>query len=220
MAPETKRVGHIRDRVTSVVQWGPARNSLKYGAHFAARGRAQVLTARGTVPEVANIFTGSCPKSGSQWAKALFDHPVVRAHTALFTLPQLGYWERPLRGFPVGTFVPGLYISYQQYRAMPKPRPHRMVYVFRDPRDIVVSAYGSVSTHRRLSNAEEIEAGLEGKSVDDQLLWLLKNGEGHLRDMATWVGVEEKDESVESWRLEDIRPTTRRRWRACWRTAR
>ena len=196
--------GTIRTQVTRAVQWQPARNSLKYVAHLAARGRAEVLRARGTMPEVANIFTGSCPKSGSQWAKALFDHPVVRSHTGLFTLPQLAYWEHPLRGFPGGTFVPGLYISYDQYQAMPKPLPHRMVYVFRDPRDIVVSAYGSTFTHRRLRNAQEIEAALDGKSLDDQLLWLLKNGEGHLRDMATWVGVEEKDPSVATWRLEDI----------------
>jgi hypothetical protein len=199
-----KKEGHIRTQVTRAVQWQPARNSLKYGAHLAARARAQVLRARGTMPEVANIYTGSCPKSGSQWAKALFDHPIVRSHTGLFTLPQLGYWEHELRGFPGGTFVPGLYVSYEQYAKMPKPLAHRMVYVFRDPRDIVVSAYGSTFTHRRLGNAREIEAALDGKSVDEKLLWLLKNGEAHLRDMATWVGVEEKDDSVASWRLEDI----------------
>jgi hypothetical protein len=196
--------GYVRTQVTRAVQWQPARNSLKYGAHLAARARAQVLRARGTMPDIANIFTGSCPKSGSQWAKALFDHPVVRSHTGLFTLPQFAYWERSPRAFPAGTFVPGLYISYQQYQAVPKPLPHRMIYVFRDPRDIVVSAYGSTFTHRRLANADEIEAALAGKSIDDQLLWLLKNGEGHLRDMATWVGVAEKDPSVASWRLEDI----------------
>ena len=204
MTDVAAKEGQIRTQVTRAVQWGPARNSLKYGAHLAARARAQVLRVRGTMPEVANIFTGSCPKSGSQWAKALFDHPIVRSHTGLFTLPQLDYWERPLRGFPGGTFVPGLYISYERYRAMPTPLPHRMVYVFRDPRDIVVSAYGSVSTHRALGNAREIQAALDGKSVDDTLLWLIKNGEHHLRDMATWVGVEETDETVATWRLEDI----------------
>ncbi|HEY1653202.1 MAG TPA: sulfotransferase domain-containing protein [Acidimicrobiales bacterium] len=194
----------MRVWVTEAVQWGPARNSIKYGVHVAALGRARVLRARGTMPEVANIFTGSCPRSGSQWAKALFDHPIVRAHTGLFTLPQLGYADGRLPGFPGGTFVPGLYISYDRYRAMRKPFPHRMVYVFRDPREILVSAYGAVSTHRRLSNANQIERALDGKSVDDQLLWLLKNGEGHLRDMATWVGAAEEDETVASWRLEDI----------------
>ncbi len=201
---EVTDVGGIRERMTKAVQWYPARAALKYGAHAAAHARAQVLRVRGTMPEIANIYTGSCPKAGSQWAKALFDHPIVRKHTGLFTLPQLNYWDHPLRGFPGGTYVPGLYIAYDQYRDMPKPPSHRMVYVFRDPRDIVVSAYGSTFTHMRLSNASEIERALDGKSVDEKLLWLLEFGTHHLRDMATWVGAGEKDETVATWRLEDI----------------
>jgi hypothetical protein len=97
-----------------------------------------------------------------------------------------------------------MYISYQQYTAMPKPFGHRMIYVFRDPRDIVVSAYGSVETHRTVLDAREIRSALDGKSTDEAMLWLIGNGEGHLRDMATWVGVEERDDSVKTWRLEDI----------------
>jgi hypothetical protein len=194
----------LRDAITKAVQWEPARNSVKYGVHAVARARGKGLEARGKVPEIANIYTGSCPKSGSQWAKALFDHPVVRQHTGLLTLPQLGYWLKPLKAFPAGTFVPGMYISYQQYEAMPKPFGHRMIYVFRDPRDIVVSAYGSVETHRTVLDAREIRSALEGKSMDDAMLWLIGNGEGHLRDMATWVGAEDRDQSVRTWRLEDI----------------
>jgi hypothetical protein len=194
----------VRATIAKAVQWEPARNTVKYGVHAAARARGKVLEARGKVPAVANIYAGSCPKSGSQWAKALFDHPIVRSHTELITLPQLGYWLKPLKVFPAGTFVPGMYVSYDQYRQMPKPFGHRMVYVFRDPRDIVVSAYGSVETHRTVLDAREIRSSLDGKSMDEAMLWLIGNGEGHLRDMATWVGVEEKDESVKSWRLEDI----------------
>jgi hypothetical protein len=194
----------VRGTIVKAVQWEPARNAVKYGVHAAARARGKMLEARGKVPEVANIYAGSCPKSGSQWAKALFDHPVVRSHTALLTLPQLGYWLKPLKAFPAGTFVPGMYVSYDQYRRMPKPFGHRMVYVFRDPRDIVVSAYGSVETHRTVLDAREIRSALDGKSMEESMLWLIGNGEGHLRDMATWVGVEEKDQSVKTWRLEDI----------------
>jgi Sulfotransferase domain len=201
---ETTNEGGLRERVTKVVQWDPARATLKYGAHGAAHARALTLRVRGAVPEIANIYSGSSPKAGSQWAKALFDHPVVQRHTGLFTLPQLKYWDKRLRAFPLGTFVPGLYISYQQYRDLPKPPGHRMVYVFRDPRDIVVSAYGSTFTHRRLSNAGEIQSALDGKSVDEKLMWLLKFGEHHMRDMATWVGADERDDTVQTWRLEDI----------------
>ncbi len=194
----------VRATITRVVQGERTRNTVKYGVHYAARARGKVLEATNRVPTVANIYAGSCPKSGSQWAKALFDHPIVRKHTGLFTLPQLGYWLHEPRAFPAGTFVPGLYVSYDYYRQMPKPPSHRMVYVFRDPRDIVVSAYGSVETHRTVLDAREIRSALDGKSMDDAMLWLIGNGEGHLRDMATWVGVEEKDESVKTWRLEDI----------------
>ncbi len=194
----------VRDAVTKVVQWEPARNSIKYGVHVMARARGKGLEARGKVPEVANIYTGSCPESGSQWAKALFDHPIVCHHTGLLTLPQLAYWRKPLKAFPAGTFVPGMCVSYEQYEAMPKPFGHRMVYVFRDPRDIVVSACGSVETHRTVLDAREIRAELDGESMDEAMLWLIGNGEGHLRDMATWVGAEERDPSVKTWRLEDI----------------
>lgn len=193
----------IRSRLTTAVQWQPARNSLKYGAHLAARARAHLLEARGTMPEVANIFAGSCPKAGSQWSKALFHHPIVRAHTGLFTLPQLAYHQRNVARFPGGTFVPGLYVSYAFYQRIPKPRSHRMVYVFRDPRDIVVSAYFSgMKSHRVILDLASHREFLQGMPIEDGLLYIIKNAETYFRDMASWVGV--PDENVASWRLEDI----------------
>ncbi len=194
----------IRSRLTHAVQWGPARNSLKYGAHFAARARAHVLEARGTMPAMANIYAGSCPKAGSQWAKALFHHPIVRAHSGLFTLPQLDYYQRTVESFPAGTFVPGLYVSYDVYRQLRHPLPHRMVYVFRDPRDIVVSAYFSGFTHRTVLDLKKNRPLLDVLSIDEAMLLIIENGEHHLRDMASWVGVDETDETVATWRLEDI----------------
>ena len=163
-----------------------------------------MLQTSGKLPPVANIFAGSCPKSGSQWIKALLHHPVVRKHTGLFTLPQLGYQQRSFGGFPGGTFVPGLYISYQEYTRFHQPLPHRMVYVFRDPRDIVVSAYFSAFTHREILDLKESKALLESMPIDEGLMWVLHNGEGHLRDMASWVGVPYQDGTVRTWRLEDI----------------
>jgi hypothetical protein len=194
----------VRDLVTAAVQWGPARNTIKRAVHLGARARGGALHASGRLPAVVNIYAASCPKSGSQWIKALLDHPIVRAHTGLFTLPQLDYYGRHrTRPFPAATFVPGLYFSYADYQRLSRPYPHRTVYIFRDPRDIVVSGYFSgLETHREIAGVAERRAQLQRMSTSDGLLYALKYGEQHLRDMASWVGVD--DPTVRSWRLEDV----------------
>jgi hypothetical protein len=194
---------NMRGWLTDVVQWEPARESLRQGAWFVARARAQMLERRGTLPEVVNIYSASCPKNGSQWTKSLLHHPIVRAHTGLFTLPQRGYHVMDVMDFPVATFVPGLYVSHDYYERMKKPDNHRLVYVFRDPRDIVVSAYFSgLNTHRELADVAQSRAILKSTSMDEGMMFLINKGEQNLRDMATWVGA--SDEHVRSWRLEDI----------------
>jgi hypothetical protein len=193
----------VRERLTAAVQWDPARIALKYGAHGAAHARGQALRAAGRLPEVANVYAASCPKSGSQWIKALLHHPIVRRHTGLFTLPQLDYQRRRPRPFPPGTFVPGLYVSYDEYRRLPKPASHRLVYIFRDPRDIVVSGYFSgLETHREMQGLEQRRERMRRMPVAEGLLFALEYGRGHLQDMASWVEV--RDEHVRTWRLEDI----------------
>lgn len=192
-----------RDALTTTVNWAPARTAVKHGAHAAARARGRYLAARGALPEVANIYAASCPKAGSQWTKALFDHPTIRAHTGLFTLPQFDYHHRRLRTFPAATFVPGLYLSYPAYASIPKPHPSRTVYVFRDPRDIVVSGYfASFGAHPDMLGLAERRKRMESMSVEEGLLHSLEESAHHFRDMATWVDI--ADEQVATWRLEDI----------------
>jgi len=193
----------VRDAVTTTVNWAPARTAVKHGAHAAAHARGRYLEARGSLPEVANIYAASCPKAGSQWTKALFDHPTVRAHTGLFTLPQFDYYQRRLSTFPAGTFVPGLYLSFPAYANIPKPHSYRTLYVFRDPRDIVVSGYfASFGAHPDMLGLAERRAAMESMSVAEGLLHSLQESAHHFRDMATWVDV--TDEHVATWRLEDI----------------
>jgi hypothetical protein len=193
----------IRDRITAAASWPPARTLIKRSAHLAASARGNSLRLAGRVPPVANIFAASSPKSGSQWVKALLHHPIVRSHTGLFTLPQLDYQQRTAAPFPLGTFVPGLYLSFPDYQRIPKPAPHRTVYIFRDPRDIVVSGYYSqLKTHSVMQGLEARRKALSAMSVDEGLLFALDYGEQFLRDMATWVGVDDPD--VRCFRLEDI----------------
>jgi hypothetical protein len=193
----------VRDTLTASVNWAPARDTFKRGAHAAAHARGRYLAARGALPDVANIFSASCPKAGSQWTKALFDHPIIRAHTGLFTLPQFEYTERPLKSAPAGTFVPGLYLSYQAYASISKPYPYRTVYMFRDPRDIVVSGYfASFGAHPDMLGLAERREKMQSMSVEEGLLHSLQESAHHFRDMATWVDI--ADEHVATWRLEDV----------------
>jgi hypothetical protein len=156
------------------------------------------------VPPIANIYTAGPPKAGSQWMKALFDHPVVRGKTGLFTLPQLDYQLNPERGLPAGTFVPGIYMSYSEYERIPKRLPHRTIYMFRDPRELVISGYYAATLTHRYTNreTEKYRSELRTMPFDEGLLDLIYHGERRLRDMATWVEVD--DPNVAKFRLEDV----------------
>ncbi len=197
--------GTIRESAARVIQWGPARNAAKYGAHHYASMRGHHLTRTGQVPPIANIFAASSPKGGSQWMKALMDHPIVRAHTGLFTLPQLDYQQTPDRIFPPGTFIPGLYCGYTEYQNMPKLHPHRVIYMFRDPRDLVVSGYYSATTTHRKTHLPEVEAfrdQLRGMPFDDALLALINFAAPRLLETASWVDAD--DTNIAKFRIEDI----------------
>lgn len=203
MAAARRLSTRVRNALTTSVNWPPARTAVKRGAHAAAHARGRYLAARRALPDVANIYAASPPKAGSQWTKALFDHPIVRAHTGLFTLPQFEYNLRQLKTVPAATFVPGLYLSYPAYANIPKRYPYRTVFVFRDPRDIVVSGYfASFGAHPDMLGLAERRETMRSMSVEEGLLYSLEESAHHFRDMATWVDV--ADEHVATWRLEDI----------------
>lgn len=194
-----------REWATRAVQWNPARVAVKRGVHAFAAARGRSLQLTGRAPQIANIFAASSPKAGSQWMKALFDHPVVRAHTGLFTLPQLDYQQTPGKPFPVGTFVPGIYAAYPEFARTPRRGERRVIYMFRDPRDLVVSGYYSaVKTHRKthLREVEEVRDTIRALPFDEGLLYLIKDGAPRLREIETWVDVEDPD--LAKFRLEDV----------------
>ena len=65
----------VRTWATRTVSWGPARIQIKKRAHTYARARGMMLERTGRLPEIANIYAASSPKAGSQWMRALLDHP-------------------------------------------------------------------------------------------------------------------------------------------------
>lgn len=195
--------GGAREWATRAVSWPPARNNLKRVVHLYAGARGRRLKAAGQVPAVANIYACSSPKAGSQWLKALFSHPIVAEQTGLFTLPQLDFQKRLDRPFPPGTFVPGCYFSYDEYARLPKPYPHRAVYLFRDPRELIVSGYFStVETHPRQAVYEDFRDVMRSLPIDVGLLTLIYAAKDRLLEVESWVDVQ--DETVATFRLEDI----------------
>ena len=102
-----------------------------------------------------NIFHCCVQKTGSQWIKAIFaDKKIYKLsklhiHTYQTTMPG-GFDSRILtertfdKPFPNNTIISPLYITYENYRNIPKSENHRTFFIMRDPRDIVVSWYYSV----------------------------------------------------------------------------
>ncbi|KQY56945.1 MULTISPECIES: sulfotransferase domain-containing protein [unclassified Nocardioides] len=207
MSPSTPEArahdGAVREWATRAVQWDPARNTIKRGVHLAARARGVRLERSGRVPAIANLYAAGSPKAGSQWMKALLDHPVVRRHTGLFTLPQLDYQLKPSKPFPAGTFVPGLYFSHDEYLAMTHRHPYRLIYMFRDPRDLFVSGYFSaIGTHRPVAGYEDFREDLRSKPIEEGLLEVIRLGGSRLLEMATWLDVD--DPNVATFKLEEV----------------
>jgi Sulfotransferase domain len=197
----------LREWAAQVVQWNPARNAIKYGVVGFAHVRGGWYQRTGKLPEVANIITACLPKAGSQWMKALMAHPVIGAHTGLFTLPELEFqhYVKRRRPFPAGTVVPGFGWSYEEYLQIPKPLPQRLIYMFRDPRDMVVSGYYSaVKTHRKLNSSEleNYREKLRKMPFDDALLDIIASSRPMLETVTSWVDAQ--DESVAKFRLEDV----------------
>lgn len=193
----------IRDWAAAVVNNESLRDLVKAGVRVGAHVRGTALELTGRAPDPATIFLASSPKAGSQWTKALFDHPIVHGHTRLFSVPQRDYQVVKPAKLPAGTIVPGLYCGYDHYQRIPKPLPYRTVYVFRDPRDLAVSAYYSaLKTHRIMGDLAPIRETLQSMSFEEGLLYFTGLLEFRYKEIATWAGVE--DPMVLFCKLEEI----------------
>lgn len=88
------------------------------------------------------IYFATVQRSASQWIKKLFDDSRIRKYSKLITYPQHSYenWVKILE-FPLGSFVPCLYINYYDFKKIVKPNKYKVFFILRDPRDVVVSWY-------------------------------------------------------------------------------
>ncbi len=127
-----------------------------------------------------NIFHINNVKAGSQWIKQILGDKIVFPYTGLLSFTYQNYLKgrydpRKLnqryfdRPFPKKTIVTPLYLSYQCYQSIPKPPKYKAIYIYRDPRDLLISYYFSIKYSHELTGNIKREA-LNGLNLENGIL--------------------------------------------------
>lgn len=180
---------------------------------FARRAllEAHNATLRATVPveersPFLNIYHCAVRKTASQWVKSVFSDPIVYRHCGLVTYdPRYYGWKDP-RVCPPQRIGLSLYFPYKRYAKMPKPDAHRTFFIYRDPRDLLVSSYFSTrDSHTPMGDVLAVRAVLRERSQKDGLLYLIDNltRKGMFNAVRSWVEAPPSDE-VRLIRYEDL----------------
>lgn len=168
--------------------------------------------------ELRNIYHCCVNRAGSQWIRKILADPDVYRVTGLRAYaygPRMpagrdfrSYTERRFEGaFPADRIVSPLFITYDNFAAIPKPEPWRAFFVGRDPRDIVVSWYfSSAISHNTRYNPglRRTRDHLATLDVEQGLIYGIRRlGEFGLFDtLRTWVGLDVPE--VLLFRYEDL----------------
>ena len=155
---------------------------------------------------IDNLYLATVQKCGSQWVSAIFNDRRMRSHTGLVRMPQRYYeYGEHVRKFPKGFFVPGLYVSYQTFENfIEKPENYRVVYVYRDPRDLVISDYYStLKTHEENPAVVQLRMRLQNMSKEDGIKYMIKYND-KFTVMRSWVELGAKDKRIMFVKFEEI----------------
>ena len=150
---------------------------------------------RATVPVAdrspfTNIYHCAVRKTASQWIKSVFSDPIVYRHTGLVTYDPRYYSWRDPKVVPADRIGLSLYFPYARYQKMPKPEAHRTFFIYRDPRDLLVSSYFSTrDSHTPMGDVLEVRAVLREKSQKEGMLFLIEDltRKGMFNAVRSWV---------------------------------
>jgi hypothetical protein len=166
----------------------------------------------------ANVYHCCVHKTGSQWIRKLLSDPVVYRYSDLSPY----HYQSRLPGqrdsrdikdrtfaepFPTGTIVSPLYISFENFSALPKPENYRAFFVQRDPRDILVSWYFSMKhSHPVSGRIQQLRQDLNAMSVDDGILYTMNHlhRSGHFQVIASWIDAPKRNPNTIVVRFEDL----------------
>lgn len=157
--------------------------------------------------KLENLYFATIQKSGSQWLKAILDDARIREYTKLKSYPQHHYDGNEFHEiFPRYTFIPGVYLSYPIFwKFVNKPENYKVIYVIRDPRNIVVSWYHSVlKTHRALPGVLLMREKLKQLSIEEGLIYGIKHLGYKFAEMRSWIELSHEDDKVLIVKFEDL----------------
>jgi Sulfotransferase domain len=163
-----------------------------------------------------NIYHCCVGRTGSQWMKRVLSDPRVFRHSGLkvYTyqdkLPgrvdTRRLTERTFKtAFPAKRIVTPLYVSFENFRQLPKPEVYRAFFIYRDPRDMVVSAYFLRRNTDTLGNTSEDRDYLQSVTPENGLLYIIDRAEqrGVFQAFRSWDSAS-GDENIRLIRYEDI----------------
>jgi Sulfotransferase domain len=163
-----------------------------------------------------NVYHCCIGRTGSQWLRRMFSDSRVYYRCGLRTyryqdsLPGRidmrilteRTFERP---FPPRRIVTPLYLSFENFKDLPKPPDYRAFFVYRDPRDIVVSGYFLRRNTDTLGNTAEDRDFLQAASLEAGLMYTIDRAErrGVFEAFRSWADTTSHP-SVKSIRYEDL----------------
>jgi hypothetical protein len=148
--------------------------------------------------KLKNLYFLTMQKSGSQWVRQIFNDRRLKSKTKLLEYPQHRYELNEFhQKFPIGTFVPGLYMSYDLYEEIKKPTQYKTICIIRDPRDIVISWYFSMlKTHKLMGKVGKYRSVLKEKSFDDGIHYCIDELSIKFMAMRTWINNSDDDNMI------------------------
>ncbi|MFY1670446.1 sulfotransferase domain-containing protein [Plantactinospora sp. WMMB334] len=153
-----------------------------------------------------NIFHITIRKTASQWIKAIFNDPIIYRYSGLLPYDPRPYKWRYPDAFPTERIVSSLFLSYNGFTRVPKPDNYRVFFIYRDPRDTVVSSYFSNrNSHTEMGDVSEVRKALLDKPFKEGLLYIIDHlaKRGTFKSLRGWATAPDTD-AIRLFRYEDL----------------